>query len=83
MAYLVSPDFSLIIFLWLVLEVSGSNGSAAQLSTPLFDVKSAVLVFVMYLPDASLASALSLLSSESYSGSERIMSSLLSSSQGT
>ena len=64
MAYLVSPDFSLIIFLWLVLEVRGSNGSAAQLYTPFFDVKSAVVLFVMYLPDASLASTLSLLSSE-------------------
>ena len=83
MANLVSPDFSPIIFLWFVLEVRGSNSSAAQLSTPLFDVKSAVVVFVMYLPDASLASALSLLFSESYSGSQRIMCSLLSLSEGT
>ena len=80
MAYLVSPDFSPIIFLWFVLEV---RGNAAQLSTPLFDVKSAVVVFVMYLPDASLASALSLLFSESYSGSQRIMCSSLSLSEGT
>ena len=47
-AYLVGSGFSLIIFLWLVLEVRWSIGSAAEISILLFDLKSAIVVLYCF-----------------------------------